>query len=163
MKIGIDFDRVLFDTDSFKEELETMFSGFGQKYEEACNPNYDFNKHAELLSVSKQDILAELENTKNFLYNDAKVLAKLWEKHEVVIVSRGNPVFQEKKIQSSGVLEFVHGYVIVQEEAKDVVDIDFLVDDRVEELERTDIKGMLFKRGTHTLEDVINRVKELES
>lgn len=163
MKIGIDFDRVLFDTDGFKEELETIFSGFSEKYEVACNPNYDFKKHAELLGVSEQDILAELENTRNFLYKDVKLLAKLWDDHEIIIVSRGNPVFQEKKIESSGALEFVHGYVIVQEEDKDIVELDLLVDDRKKELERANVEGMLFRREDNTIEDIVEKVRSIES
>lgn len=163
MKIGIDFDRVLFKTEDFKHHLFNRFDDFEETYEEAeVDGVYNPQKHAELMDTTVEQIFYELQNTSKFLYNDVKELLKLQDSFEVVIVSRGDPVFQRGKIVDSGVIDYVDDFHIVQEKPKDVVDIDFLVDDLKEEIDRTNISGFVFNRDKHSVEDIIERVRELD-
>jgi len=98
MKIGIDFDRVLFKTDRFKDHLFNRFETFEETYENAVqNGIYRPQRHAELMDTTVEEIFDELKNTSEFLYEDVSRLQKLQESFEVVIVSRGDPVFQREK------------------------------------------------------------------
>lgn len=163
MKIGIDFDRVLFKTEDFKQHLFNEFEEFEETYEKAVkNGFYEPQKHAELMNTTVGKIFQELQNTSKFLYEDVGKIQKLRDSFEVVIVSRGDPVFQRGKIVDSGVRKYIDDYFIVQEKPKDTVEIDFLVDDREKELERVDVPGFLFDREKHSVDDIIRKVKQLD-
>lgn len=163
MKIGIDFDRVLFKTEDFKEHLFNEFEEFEETYEKAVkNGFYEPRTHAELMNTTVGKIFQELQNTSKFLYEDVGKIQKLRDSFEVVIVSRGDPVFQRGKIVDSGVRKYIDDYFIVQEKPKDTVEIDFLVDDREKELERVDVPGFLFDREKHSVDDIIRKVKQLD-
>ena len=163
MKIGIDFDRVLFKTDEFKQHLSERFKEFEETYPEAKeNGAYYPGKHAEVMDTTISEIFDELEKTSKFLYDDAEKLEELRNKNKVVIVSRGDQKFQEEKIRDSGVLDFVDDFHIVEERPKDTIDIDFLVDDWKKELERVDVPGFLFDRDKHSVDDIIRKVGELD-
>lgn len=160
MKIGIDFDRVLFDTEKFKQHLEEKIPGFDQSYKDAReNGLYNPEKHAEILGVEVEKIFEEIENAKNFLYDDIEELENL--EHELIIVSRGDKEFQGLKIQESGVMEHLDDFKVVEDENKQVRGIEALVDDREDELEKIDVPGYLFDRGEDELDDVKNWINEL--
>lgn len=163
MIIGVDFDRVLFKTEKFKNHLFNRFENFEQTYPEAVeNGFYHPHKHAELMGTTIEQIFRELQNTSKFLYDDVSKLQKLRDKYEVVIVSRGDPVFQRGKILDSGANKYVDDFFLVQEKPKDAVGIDFLVDDAEAELKQVDIPGLLFNRKQHSVDDIIQRVSELD-
>lgn len=160
MKVGIDFDRVLFDTESFKQHLEEQLPGFGETYEDAReNSLYNPEKHAEILEVEVERIFEEIENAKNFLYSDVEILEEI--QHELIIVSRGDREFQGLKIEESGILEYVDGFEVVEEEDKQVREIKALVDDREKEISQIDIPGYLFNRPEDDLRDVKNWIREI--
>ncbi|PSH01870.1 MAG: hypothetical protein BRC27_00675 [Nanohaloarchaea archaeon SW_10_44_10] len=78
MKIGIDFDRVLFDTDRFKKNLTEKFPEFNETYNQAKKDNYyNLEKHAKLLGVKEEKLLAEMRKCEEYLYSDVKKLEKL--------------------------------------------------------------------------------------
>ncbi|MBC5792689.1 MAG: hypothetical protein H8Z69_01490 [Nanohaloarchaea archaeon] len=159
MRIGVDFDRVLFDTDAFKEELESRFSRFSETYSKARNhEGYDFREHADILGVKPETLLSELENADNFLFSDVKQLDKL--DHEKVIVTRGDPKFQRKKLENSGALKYFSDFFIVQDRSKEIHDIDVLVDDTQEELDRVDVSGILFKRSEMGMKDLVDKIEK---
>jgi len=158
MIIGFDFDRVLFKTDEFKEFLDREIEGFLEKYPE--EGNYDPEEHAERLGIEVEEIYNALEKAEDFLYNDAESLEELREDFKIVIVSRGDPYFQEKKIENSGVLEHVDGFFIVEEGSKDEINIDFLVDDWDREVERVDVPGYIIDRSEEDLGEVIDFLRE---
>lgn len=158
MIVGLDFDRVLFRTDEFKEFLDNEIPGFLEKYPEEGNYNPD--THAENLGVDVKKIFKALEHAEDFVYEDVEALEELREDFQLIIVSRGDPCFQEKKIVDSEVLEHVDGYFIVEEEDKDEVDIDFLVDDQEEEVERVSVPGLVLDRDVEGLDAVIEAVRE---
>lgn len=154
MRIGIDFDRVLFKTDRFKEEvLFEEIDGFEETYSQ-IDGVYSPEKHAEILEIPVEDILQILEKASEYLYDDVELLKK--SEHEFVIVTRGDPIFQKEKLEHSGILKLVEEHKIVQEEDKDVKDIDILVDDLKSEIEKADIKGYHFERPDDSIQDLLD-------
>lgn len=158
MMIGFDFDRVLFKTDEFKEFLDREIEGFLDKYPE--EGNYDPEKHAERLGIDVEEIYRALEKAEDFLYPDTEELEELRDDFKIVIVSRGDPYFQEKKIEGSGALEHVDGFFIVEESLKDEINIDFLVDDWEKEVERIDVPGYVMDRSKEDLGEVVDFLRE---
>lgn len=161
MILGIDFDRVLFDTDAFDQRLKEEVEGFHHTEEEPfdMNGNYSPEKHAEILGIPVERIYDGVRRCADeFLYPDIEKLEEI--PAEVVIVTRGEEKFQRLKIENSGVLEYIDSYMIVEQGDKQVDGIDLLVDDWEEEIEKVDIPGFLFDRQEHDLEDVAEWVKE---
>lgn len=158
MIVGLDFDRVLFKTDEFKEFLDRQIPGFLEHY--PSEGNYDPEKHAESMGIDVQRIFDVLEHAEDYLYEDVSELEELREEHKLIVVSRGDPYFQERKIVDSGVVEHVDGYFIVEEESKDDINIDFLVDDRGKELEDVSVPGFLMKRNEHDISDIVGAVEK---
>lgn len=166
MRIGLDFDRVLFDTDSFDDFYKEHVEGLHHVEDPAPVKNscYDPEIHAELCEIPIERIWKVFNHDlSKFLYSDVNLLEELGENHTVVIVSRGHERFQKSKIEASKADKYVEEVHIVQEESKDSVDIDFLVDDRVKELERVKIPGAHLNRPEESLEKVVEKVKELEA
>ncbi len=164
MRVGFDFDRVLFQTDRFKKHLFQRFNDFRETYSEAVvEGKYDPERHAHIMEVEVEEIYDELEKASEFLYDDVEKLQGFKEEFDMVIVSRGDPVFQKKKIKQSGALEIITDYRLVQEKSKDeVAEIDFLVDDSREELERIDIPGFRFDRDKHSIKDAVEKVRNTD-
>lgn len=106
-----------------------------------------------------------MHHAEKCLYPDVEKLGDLSDKHELVIVSRGDPHFQSEKIKQSGILEHVDDYAVVHNRPKDQgIEIDALVDDSEFELEQVglpDEKLFLFERPENSLEDVIEWVQNL--
>jgi 5'(3')-deoxyribonucleotidase len=163
MKIGIDFDRVLFKTDEFNEYLKDE-TGLHHVEADVYDENgcYSPKKHAEACGISVEEVFKALKDLNQFLYPDVDKLKRLKQDHELVIVTRGEEKFQKQKIKNSGVQRLFDKLYIIQNGSKDVVDIEFLVDDRKEEIENVDVPGMIFDREKQDLEDVIKRISELE-
>jgi len=159
MIVGFDFDRVLFMTEEFKKLLDEEVPGFLEHYPD--EGHYDPKKHAKNIGVDVDEIFEVIEKSSDFVYEDVEKLERLREEHRLIIVTRGDPYFQERKIVDSGILEHVDGYFIVQEEDKDEIDIDFLVDDREKELEDVSAPGFLMDRDEDDLSDVITAIKDI--
>jgi FMN phosphatase YigB (HAD superfamily) len=159
MRIGVDFDRVLFRTDDFNEYLneETgLHHVDGDVYDEhGC---YSPSKHAELCGVEVEEIYDVMEDLNRFLYPDVDELNRLKPEHELVIVTRGEERFQKEKIRATGVQRLFDQVFIVQEGPKDV-GIDFLIDDREEEIERAEVEGFVLDREKADLSDAVQEVK----
>ena len=159
LKVGIDFDRVLFRTDKFKQLLFDRIEGFEETYTKVDGV-YDPDKHAEILGIPEERIHSALEEASRFLYSDTVLLED--SEHEFIIVSRGDPVFQKEKIERSGVVEHVSDYIIVQDRPKNVEDIDMLVDDLKEEIDRAGIPGFHFNRDENDIQDVLEEISDRE-
>lgn len=162
MIVGIDFDRVLFDTDRFNEELKEateLHHVEAEVYDE--NGNYSPEKHAEAAGADTENIYEFVEqNARKYVYPDVEELEQL--NHEIWIVTRGEEKFQEAKIEGAGISNLAEKVVIVEEGDK-AVGVDFLIDDRVEELEKADIPGYVLDRARETLKDAIEEVKDDEA
>lgn len=166
MKIGFDFDRVLFDTDSFnkfyKDKVEGLKHVDASPYDE--KGNYDPEIHAELCGIDREKPYEIFNhNLSRFLYNDIDEVKRLKKNHKVIIVTRGNEKFQRNKLESSGVLKHFEDYFIVQEKSKDAANIDYLIDDTEAEINNADIPGFLFNRDKHNISDAIEEVENFET
>lgn len=162
MRIGIDFDRVLFKTDEFNEYLKEE-TGLHHIDEDVYDENgcYSPEKHAEACGLEVEEVFKAMKDLNKFLYPDVDELKALKDDHELVIVTRGEEKFQKEKIKNSGAQRLFDQLYIVQGASKDAVDIDFLVDDREEEIENVEIPGMLFEREKHNVKDLIQKIGEL--
>lgn len=167
MRIGVDFDRVLFDTEEFKQYLENEIPEFLDTYGLATGEGYDPEKHAEIMGIPKETIYNTLDyEGGRFSYEDVGELERWADEHEIVIISRGDPEFQSTKIENA---ELAFPYHIVTGKAKDnpkqlgggtlhpeEEPIDFLVDDRDYEHENFEGPGYHFQRSKDQLSDVVN-------
>jgi len=165
LKIGIDFDRVLFNTDEFNKIYSSSIKGLHHVSSPKPTKHgvYCPEAHAQLCGIDPQRIwdFFKEQSLEDFLYSDVKLLNEL--KHELIIVTRGNERFQKMKLKKSGILEIVDDFVIVQDEDKDVAEIDALVDDRKKELDRVDVPGIRLSRPEEGLEKVLRRVEDFEA
>lgn len=163
MKIGLDFDRVLFKTDKFNEYLEEetgLHHVEADVYDgEGC---YSPEKHAEACGVDVKEVYEAIDSISRFLYSDVDELRKLKPEHEIVIVTRGEEKFQKEKVKASGAHRLFDQLFIVQNAPKNVKGLDFLVDDREEEIDRSGLPGIVFDREKQDMSDVIKEVRELE-
>jgi len=164
MRIGIDFDRVLFDTDSFDEYMKQETEGLHHVEADVEDEygNYDPEKHARECGIEPGKVWDALKKLEKFVYEDVEKLEEL-DEHELVIVTRGNQKFQRTKIENSGVEKFFDKVYTVQQGSKEVGEIEFLVDDREEELDQVDVPGFKFDRSKHEIEDIVEKVRELET
>ena len=164
MRIGLDFDRVLFDTDSFDDFYKNHVEGLYHVESPAPVKHgvYDPEMHAELCDIPKERIWNVFEHDlSQFLYKDIELLDEI--EHELVIVTRGHEKFQRSKVEASGIADNVEDVFVVQEESKDSVDIDLLADDSSEEIERVNIPTVKIERPEEGLEKVLERLKDLEA
>lgn len=172
MRIGIDFDRVLFDTEEFKDYLEQEIPGFLESYGLATGEGYDPEKHAEIMEIEPDRIYDTLDySSGRFLYDDTIFLEELEKEQEVVIISRGDPEFQSTKIENA---DLGHEYFIVtgdsEENPKQLGNgtqhpeenpLDYLIDDREYEHESFNGPGFHMERPQDNLADVITDSGEL--
>lgn len=161
MRVGIDFDRVLFDTDrfnSYREEATGLYHVEADVYDE--HGNYSAEKHAEACGVDVEDVYEKMNELEQFLYDDIEVLEQL-EEHELVIVTRGQKRFQKHKLEESGALKFIENYEIIESGPKNA-DIDLLIDDREKEIDEVDVPGFIFDREVHGAEDIVDFVRAEE-
>lgn len=163
MRIGLDFDRVLFKTDEFNEYLEEetgLHHVDADVYdEEGC---YSPKKHAKACEIDPEEVYDAIDALSRFLYPDVDELRRLKPEHDLVIVTRGEEKFQKQKVKATGAHRLFDELYIVQGAPKNVGRIDFLVDDRKEEVERSGLPGMIFDREKHSAEDIVERVRDLE-
>lgn len=165
LRIGIDFDRVLFDTDRFKEELSEAIEGFQEGYEEAKEGyTYSHVRHAEISDKDLERFDEILEKSEEFLFEDIDVLESL--DHEIVLITRGEPDHQIEKIKHSGIHKLVEETHIIngppEKKPKDFLDLDLLVDDQKYEIEEVETETFHFDRSENSLKDVLEKVRDLE-
>lgn len=163
MKIGVDFDRVLFKTDEFNSYLKNKVEGLQDVKTSPYNEHgvYSPEMHAEFCGIEVESIYEAMEDLNRFLYDDLKVLEG--SNHEIVIVSRGDKEFQEHKIRGSGADKFADKVIIVEKGSKDVDNIDFLIDDRKKEIVDSELPGFEFDRSIHGLDDALEEAENHES
>jgi FMN phosphatase YigB (HAD superfamily) len=165
LRVGIDFDRVLFDTDSFDEFYKDEVEGLYHVEEPAPVKNgcYDPEKHAELCDIPIEKIWKVFENDlSRFLYSDVDLLEDLSD-YDLILVSRGHEKFQRQKIQASKIADRFEEVIIVQKKPKDTANIDILFDDRKEELERAEVPGFQISRPEEGVKKIKEKVADLES
>lgn len=163
MKIGIDFDRVVFDTDEFNKYIkeETGLHHVDAEVHDE-HGNYSPEKHAEASDVAIEKVYEVMEEgLEQFLYDDIEMLKDI-DRHSFVIVTRGEDRFQRAKIEASGAEKFFDEIFTIQEGSKDVDGVKFLVDDREEEIERAQMPGMILDRERHSMEHLFSFIGDGE-
>ena len=163
-RVGIDFDRVLFDTDGFADALKEEFS-FKEKTD-AHYPGglYDIRAHAESSGVDPEKVIEFAESTiRDFTFDGLHHFEEL----DAFVVTRGLRWWQELKVRNSGVLDYVDGFVVVDhpdigERDKQVGDIDLLVDDTEDELEAVGCETFHYDHTQHTPRDIVEKASDLE-
>lgn len=163
MRIGIDFDRVIFDTERFDQYFKDhtdLYHVEEDVYDE--NGNYSPEKHAEVCGVEINDVYSSLEELGKFVYDDIRSLADELSEHELVIVTRGEERFQRKKVEASSVMDIFDDVEFIESGKKSEVGIDLLIDDLEEEIEGSEIPGFVFDREKHGAEDIVDFVRAEE-
>ncbi len=138
----IDFDDTLFNTHDFKKSrIQSLLKAgvserdYQETYIEALKKNdvfsYSNERHAELLALrgySKEKVLAVLEETTGerlheFLFPDTvEFLEKLKKLNQsIVLLSLGEPSFQELKVKGSGVHEYFDRTFMVKDSKQYII------------------------------------------
>ncbi len=138
----IDFDDTLFNTHDFKKSrIESLLKAgvsphdYQETYIEALKKNdvfsYSNERHAELLTVrgySKEKVFAALQETtgerlREFLFPDTvEFIRKLKDTGSaVVLLSLGEPSFQELKVKGSGIAHFFDRMFMVQDSKEHIL------------------------------------------
>lgn len=139
MKIFLDFDDTLFDTNAFFVNVQDIFEEFGiskeislKSYQEikAEFPGggwcYSFGRHIEKMKQyvsfdeeSLQDRLTICSaNTERFLFSDVKdfLLSLKKNGHTLFILSFGDTQFQSAKIAGAGISQFIERNIITDKD-----------------------------------------------
>jgi len=161
IKLFIDFDKTLFDTNQVKERIIRIFGQFGFSQEEieqtylaeTLDGKYSPEAQARrLYDIKKFDLeVAELK-IKSMIFDSSRILYSDTiqfldgldkEKYEVDLLSYGDVEFQERKIKHSGIIDkFDNIYITSAEKQiylKDIAEDKenfFVLDDKMENLEK---------------------------
>lgn len=128
MKIFIDFDDVVFNTQRYKTDLKKIFFRFGisadlfERLYFAYPPNsnnssvktYQLEKHLQVLrkkvSFKKSELRKAVErflaDTKKYVFPDTVFFLNHFKKKQLFLISHGDRNFQRKKIQGSGLASY---------------------------------------------------------
>lgn len=138
----VDFDDTLFDTQGFKEAKCEALKAYGisdavywETYQQARNNDagefvYSDEMHARYLSqhgVSEKDAVAALADATNrlpeFLFPDTMSFLKYLKGkgQAMILLSLGEPAFQEQKVKGAGVDQFFDRMFMVTANKQDVV------------------------------------------
>lgn len=126
MKLLLDFDDTLFNTQSFTRQLKNLFSAQGVSEDDFNKslksiaylpPGYTLKRHIDILrndfgyslktSLLYKHTQALLQNSSQFLFEDTiETLEKWRENHTLILVTMGNPLWQKRKINACGIAKF---------------------------------------------------------
>jgi FMN phosphatase YigB (HAD superfamily) len=133
MKIFIDFDDVLFNTNSFVEDIEKIFAGHGvsekvfKKYyrepksEKESKIIRKYNPYEQIKRIKASGIRigaldkslkSFLKDTRKYLFKDGKKFLNKLKKEDLYVVSYGDRKFQMEKIKNSGIAKYFKKIVI---------------------------------------------------
>jgi hypothetical protein len=138
----VDFDDTLFKTGQFKQARKAALLAVGVSadmydvtYQEARNSSdglftYSNERHADMLAkrrFDKQVVLEVLGSTtqelKKFLDEEAESFLKMLKKtsEPLVLLSLGDPSFQELKVKASGIAEYFERLFMVDESKEKIM------------------------------------------
>ena len=159
MRIGIDFDRVLFDTDKFNKYLKDAVDGLEHVESSPYNEHgvYSPKIHAEMCGIEAEDIYDEMNNLERFLFDNLDELRET--EHDLILVTRGHKEFQKRKIEGASIKDMFEKAIVVEEGSKDVADIDFLIDDQKKEIEEAGVPGFEFDKDKHSLKEALEEAE----
>ena len=159
MKIYLDFDRTLFDTNTFLKEIYHIIEKYNisffifNKYKNKILDK-GFNCYKIVENISKdypidQNIYKEfdllIENDSIFIYSDVIEFLYFLKKnnYNIILLTKGNKEFQKKKIDYSGIKKYFDEIIITLNK-KGNLKIDYdgvFIDDNVKELESINKKN----------------------
>ncbi len=171
MKLAVDLDHVLLDTEGFYSEIEKIpvkADDFKDSFETVYLDNdgtYCIADHAQQLveqgyDVSPEDLEDLYDKAPQYLREDG--LRKLTDQCEVVIATRATHYgWQQQKITASGADQYVdeEDITVVHDDPKTVPGAVMLVDDRTYEHGRVDIPGFLFDEEEDTFDEVLQAAR----
>lgn len=142
MLIVLDVDYTLLNTTTLKREMRSAVAPFGvtaEMFDDTYRRvvqmipnayNYDVEQHGRFLakyvttpSLDLTQVLqAVLDRTKDFLYPEVSEILKKWhdDGHTQVIFTRGNPKWQEKKIEQAGLLQYIDDIYCIADEKRNM-------------------------------------------
>jgi FMN phosphatase YigB (HAD superfamily) len=190
MKIFIDFDDVIFNTKKFKQDLAGIFSAHGISREEYENSYFDPNNRNTIRMHNMEDQIQRLKKSRffdekslrkalnnfmqdssSYVFEDVVPFVGLHENDKLSVLSFGNKVFQEKKVKSSKIQNYIPDIVITgKTKAEALADIFkennnllkekvLFLDDRAEQISEVkkmfpDVATILIKRPEGRYQDM---------
>lgn len=140
MKIYIDFDGTLFNTDKYKEDIINILNDYGidkMIFEEVKKIFYINNKVFDIIDVvdyfiDKYNIDNSLKDKINGLLNNSYIYSDVIENlkilldmgYELYLLTYGHQNYQRKKINSSNIFDYFKD-IIITEKDKSKLDIDY--------------------------------------
>lgn len=131
MNIVIDFDDVIFNTKKFKQDLAGIFSAHGISGEEYENSYYGPNDEQPIKIHDMEDQVRRLKKSHSFdekslrkslddfmqdsssyVFEDVMPFIGLHENDKLSVLSFGSKVFQEKKVRSSKIQNYISNIMI---------------------------------------------------
>lgn len=160
MKIGLDFDKTVFNTVGFIEEMPVEPDLFKRTFEQAyLTGKYSVSKHAESLAEEGVEVdesqIREVFNAAP-KYLSTTPLQGVGAEHELYLVTRADAKgWQQKKIQAAGAEPYFRDiFIVYGDHRKDVPELDVLVDDNPDELIGVSEETRLYD-SSKGLEDVL--------
>lgn len=131
MKIFIDFDNVMFDTEKFKSDLAKIFLKNGISKKEfadsylsfkTARKAYEPREHIKILTGGDDDKARRLflyfknlmKNLEKYVFQDAIEFLKSHSKKILYLISYGNKKFQKEKINKSGIAPYFKNIIITR-------------------------------------------------
>ena len=140
MKIYIDFDRTLFDCESFLKDLDNIIKKYeipknifikcqNQCKKEGFNPYIILDKISEFCEFNSSiydEIDDLLKQSNKYLYPDAITFLKYLHKsnYQIIILTKGNEDYQKKKISYSNIKDYYDELIVIMKH-KGNLDIDY--------------------------------------
>ena len=152
MKIYIDFDGTLFDTNQLYQNFVNVFSKYNieeQYIKKKMKEKYQKHKSFDILAKEiinennlDNDILKEIDKiySKKLIYPDIiPFLEKHYQKYELILLTLGNKTYQQKKINSTNINKYFKD-IIITDKDKSKLNINYtkgiFIDNNPKELER---------------------------
>ncbi|MFH1425898.1 MAG: hypothetical protein ABIG66_00480 [Candidatus Kerfeldbacteria bacterium] len=135
MRILVDFDYTLFNTEAMRRALIAVLEPFGvdentyrsTEQEAKLDGVYHLTEHVRLLvggdkqGEALEKMKAVVDNAGEFLYPDALPFLKDHSEHDVTVLSFGLPEWQERKIAGAGIDELVDEVVATEQSKEEIV------------------------------------------
>ena len=136
--IIFDFDDTIFDTQKLKNDIFKKFTLYKidiktieKTYKKAFdkNRNYVFRNHIKILQkIHNLEISDEIQNWfynlnfESYLFpKTKKMLKSISKKHNLILITKGNPEFQNKKIEKSKIEKFFKEIYVIEEKKEKIL------------------------------------------
>lgn len=163
MRVGIDFDGVLFDVEAFKHDLYERLDDFEATYPDAKQDGlYRPRRHAELMGIEYSELVDVFACAADHR-RDLDPLTHL-SSHTLILVTRGSRPFQQLKVELTRAGEYFDEAVYVEKSIEALpkdraVQLDFLVDDKKDEVEAVTVPTFHFTDQSQ-LSDIQSRIEK---